>query len=58
MAAVTAVVFTVLMRMVGGIDPDAADGLFGGGVLNALGWGVFGVMLAVQWIAAMGRAEP
>jgi hypothetical protein len=57
-AAVTAVAFTVLMRMVGGIDPDAADSLFGGGVLNALGWGVFGVMLAVQWIAAMGRAEP
>jgi eukaryotic-like serine/threonine-protein kinase len=56
-AAVTAVVFTLLMRMVGGIDPDAADGLFGGGVLNALGWGVFGVMMAVQWIAAMGRAE-
>jgi serine/threonine protein kinase len=57
-AALTAVVFTVLMRMVGGIDPDAADGLFGGGVLNALGGAVFGVMLVVQWIAAMGRAEP
>ena len=57
-AAVTAVVFITLMRMVGGIDPGAADGLLGGGVLNALGWGVFGVMMAVQWIAAIGRAQP
>jgi serine/threonine protein kinase len=56
-AAVTAVVFTMLMRMVGGIDPDAADGLLGGGVLAALGWGAFGVMLVVQWIAAAGRAD-
>jgi eukaryotic-like serine/threonine-protein kinase len=56
-ATVTAVVFTMLMRIVGGINPDAADGLLGGGVLAALGWGAFGVMLVVQWIAAMGRPE-
>jgi serine/threonine protein kinase len=56
-ATVTAVAFTMLMRIVGGIDPDAADGLLGGGVLAALGWGAFGVMLVVQWIAAMGRPE-
>jgi hypothetical protein len=47
----------MLMRIVGGINPDAADGLLGGGVLAALGWGAFGVMLVVQWIAAMGRPE-
>ena len=56
-AAVTAGVFTMLMRMVRGIDPDAAGGLLGGGTIDVLGWAAFGVMMAVQWIAAAGRAE-
>jgi serine/threonine protein kinase len=55
-AAVTAVVFTGLMRIVSGIDPKAAGGLIGGGVLDVLGWAVFGLMIVVQVLAALGRA--
>ena len=54
-AAVTALVFAVLMRMVFGIDREAADGLFGGTGIQVLSWAAFGLMMAAQMIAEVGR---
>jgi hypothetical protein len=59
-AAVTALLFTALMRTFFGIDPGAggetAGGLAGRGVLKVLGWAVFGIMMVMQTLAALGRA--
>jgi serine/threonine protein kinase len=54
-AAVTGGMFALLMRLVFGIDRQAAYGLFGGRGPALLGWAAFGLMLAAQIIAAVGR---
>ena len=55
-AAVAAVVFTMLVRIVWSIAPAAAGGLLGKGSVDVLGWAVFGLAVVVQIILALGRS--
>jgi hypothetical protein len=54
-AAVTAVAFALVMWIVFGIDRQTSVSLFGARGPAVLGWAAFGLMMAAQIIAEVGR---
>ena len=56
-AAVAAVVAVSLLRMAFGVERAPAGGTLGGGAVRVIGWAVFGLVVALQWIMAIGRGS-